>query len=120
MLQGTYFEVEHPDYHHQHNQHHYLVDLRNLGKASFWRRLSTRRWAVSKVPTWGVIIARSVTFIMVMRKVMSKVAMWGVIITRSVTFAFIPANDNTGCFFNWYPPKKLKYGKPRLGESTLT
>ena len=27
---------------------------------------------------------------------------------------------NTGCFFNWYPPKKLKYGKPRLGESTAT
>ena len=26
----------------------------------------------------------------------------------------------TGCFFHWYPPKKLKYGKPRLGESTLT
>ena len=27
----------------------------------------------------------------------------------------------TGCFFShWYPPKKLKYGKPRLGESTLT
>ena len=26
----------------------------------------------------------------------------------------------TGCFFNWYPPKKVKYGKPRLGESTLT
>ena len=23
-------------------------------------------------------------------------------------------------FFNWYPPEKLKYGKPRLGESTLT
>ena len=23
-------------------------------------------------------------------------------------------------FLNWYPPKKLKYGKPRLGESTLT
>ena len=22
--------------------------------------------------------------------------------------------------FNWHPPKKLKYGKPRLGESTLT
>ena len=22
--------------------------------------------------------------------------------------------------FHWYPPKKLKYGKPRLGESTLT
>ena len=22
-------------------------------------------------------------------------------------------------FFNWYPPKKLKYGKPRLGESML-
>ena len=22
--------------------------------------------------------------------------------------------------FNWYPPKKLKYGKPRLGVSTLT
>ena len=28
---------------------------------------------------------------------------------------------HTGCFFlHWYPPKKLKYGKPRLGESTLT
>ena len=26
----------------------------------------------------------------------------------------------TGCSFNWYPPKKLKYVKPRLGESTLT
>ena len=26
----------------------------------------------------------------------------------------------TGCFFNWYPPKKLKYVKPKLGESTLT
>ena len=25
-----------------------------------------------------------------------------------------------GVFFNWYPPKKLKYRKPRLGESTLT
>ena len=25
-----------------------------------------------------------------------------------------------GVFFNWYPPKKLKYVKPRLGESTLT
>ena len=26
----------------------------------------------------------------------------------------------TGCFFHWYPPKKLMYGKPRLGESMLT
>ena len=25
-----------------------------------------------------------------------------------------------GVFFKWYPPKKLKYGKPGLGESTLT
>ena len=25
-----------------------------------------------------------------------------------------------GVFFNWYLPKKLKYGKPRLGVSTLT
>ena len=25
-----------------------------------------------------------------------------------------------GDLFPWYPPKKLKYGKPRLGESTLT
>ena len=25
-----------------------------------------------------------------------------------------------GGFFHWYPPKKLKYVKPRLGESTLT
>ena len=29
-------------------------------------------------------------------------------------------NPHTGCFFHWYPSKKLKYGKPRLGESTLT
>ena len=29
-------------------------------------------------------------------------------------------SDYTGCLFHWYPPKKLKYGKPRLGESTLT
>ena len=28
--------------------------------------------------------------------------------------------DSTGCFFNWYPPKKLKYGKLSLGVSTLT
>ena len=25
-----------------------------------------------------------------------------------------------GVFSHWYPPKKLNYGKPRLGESTLT
>ena len=25
-----------------------------------------------------------------------------------------------GNFFHWYPPKKFKYRKPRLGESTLT
>ena len=25
-----------------------------------------------------------------------------------------------GVFSNWYPPKTLKYGKPRLGVSTLT
>ena len=25
-----------------------------------------------------------------------------------------------GDFFHWYPTKKLKYGKPRLDESTLT
>ena len=25
-----------------------------------------------------------------------------------------------GDFFHWYPPKKLKFGKPRLGESSLT
>ena len=29
-------------------------------------------------------------------------------------------NIYTGCFFHWYPPNKLKFGKPRLGESTLT
>ena len=27
---------------------------------------------------------------------------------------------NYRVFFHWCPPKKLKYGKPRLGESTLT
>ena len=30
-------------------------------------------------------------------------------------------DDITGCFFShWCPPKKFKYGKPRLGESMLT
>ena len=29
-------------------------------------------------------------------------------------------NPHTGCVFHWYPSKKLKYGKPRLAESTLT
>ena len=29
-------------------------------------------------------------------------------------------DDLQGVFFHWYPPKKLKYRKPRLGESTLT
>ena len=28
------------------------------------------------------------------------------------------SDDIQGVFFNWYPPKKLKYGKPRLGVST--
>ena len=27
---------------------------------------------------------------------------------------------HTGCFLHWASPQKLKYGKPRLGESTLT
>ena len=32
------------------------------------------------------------------------------------------SREDIGCFFllHWYPPKKLKYGKPRFGESTLT
>ena len=31
-----------------------------------------------------------------------------------------PAYETYRVFFNWYPPKKLKYEKPRLGESTAT
>ena len=27
---------------------------------------------------------------------------------------------STGCFFYWASPRKLKYGKPRLSESSLT
>ena len=30
-----------------------------------------------------------------------------------------PIHHIQGDFFNWRPPKKLKYGKPRLGEYTL-
>ena len=30
------------------------------------------------------------------------------------------AITNTGCFCDWCLPKKLKYGKPRLGEYMLT
>ena len=32
----------------------------------------------------------------------------------------IKQHQCTGCFFHWASPKKLKYGKRRLGESTLT
>ena len=35
-------------------------------------------------------------------------------------FLYLYKIQSTGCFFHWYPPKNLKYGKPRLGESTLT
>ena len=35
-------------------------------------------------------------------------------------FAIYTIFNLQGVFFRWYPPKKLKYGKPRLGESTLT
>ena len=31
-----------------------------------------------------------------------------------------PEQHIQGDFFHWYPPKKLKCGKPRLSESTLT
>ena len=34
--------------------------------------------------------------------------------------ALISLDVVQGVFLNWYPPKKLKYGKPRIGESTLT
>ena len=49
--------------------------------------------------------------------------------TRSYTVSYLQqliitglqnVADIQGVFFNWYPPKKLKYGKPRLGESTTT
>ena len=32
----------------------------------------------------------------------------------------LPKEQLQGVFLNWYPPKKLKYGKPKLGVSTLT
>ena len=38
----------------------------------------------------------------------------------SVSIKCVASQDIQGVFFHWYPPKKLKYGKPRLGESTLT
>ena len=40
---------------------------------------------------------------------------WKLSISSSSNHKFIQ-----GDFFHWYPPKKLKYGKPRLDESTLT
>ena len=36
------------------------------------------------------------------------------IIMITMVVVIIPTNHDTGCFFH------LKYGKPRLGESTLT
>ena len=35
-------------------------------------------------------------------------------------FEFVAGFNIQGVSFNWYPPEKLKYGKPRLGVSTLT
>ena len=32
---------------------------------------------------------------------------------------YLPSAVLQGDFFNWYPPKKLKYVKPKLGVSTL-
>ena len=52
---------------------------------------------------------------------------WAVSVTRAMghqctsnepAFNFI--SHIQGVFFHWYPPKRLKYGKSRLGESTLT
>ena len=43
--------------------------------------------------------------------------------TIFVTWQLIVTLDsirNSCDVFNWYPPKKLKYGNPRLRESTLT
>ena len=52
--------------------------------------------------------------------------------TKHLTYSLLALLHNTllstllrihsvqGVFSHWYPPKKLKYGKPRLGESTLT
>ena len=49
---------------------------------------------------------------------------WGTLVSPScfnqVCEEEIRNLKDTGCFFNWYPPKKLKYGKPRWGVSTLT
>ena len=40
----------------------------------------------------------------------------GILSTTVYSIQFIEQGD----FFNWYPPKKFKYVKPRLGASTLT
>ena len=47
---------------------------------------------------------------------------WYVMICYSIGTSYIVIHClcYTGCFFHWYPPKKFKYGKPRLGESTST
>ena len=44
-----------------------------------------------------------------------------IVASLSNSFVLIDKHDNVqGDFFHWYPPKKLKYVKPRLGESTST
>ena len=35
-------------------------------------------------------------------------------------FTIININNVQGVFLHWASPKKLEYGKPRLGESTST
>ena len=51
-------------------------------------------------------------------------AKWKIMVAHLGNFLIRTFEENTLAniqgFFHWYPPKKLKYGKPRLGESTLT
>ena len=48
------------------------------------------------------------------------VAMHAVLSWFMLAWRKIETTNVQGVFFHWNPQKKLKYGKPRLGESTLT
>ena len=119
VLQGTYIEVEHPDYHHQHNQQ------------SCWPEESGEGVILEEVehPALGGVEGAHVG-----RDHSQVCHLHYGDEDGDVEGGHVGGDHHQVCdlclhyqlmiiqgvFFNWYPPKKLKYGKPRLGESTLT
>ena len=85
-------------------------------KISGWSRNDNDVYVAKKISAFFYAFAAK-TFYALRRKVFSRKSL------HPESFDFLglwqwQISIDTGCFFDWYPPKK--YGKPRLGESTLT